>query len=206
MNREALSNRTGNLSHSLGVADLGSKEAVISILTASFQNDPIVRWMYPEQDRYERFFREFLMCYGCDPFTHESGVYHANGLQGALTWLPSGVHPDPEELKRFFLRTVVPSRAVEAVKLFDTSGRHQPRYSHCCVAFVGVDPLYQGKGYGSALMSYACDLYDRVDEPAYIESSNPRNIPLYERFGFELLARTVVGDSPPLFAMLRGPR
>ena len=38
---------------------------------------------------------------------------------------------------------------------------------------------------------------------ACLESSNPKNIPLYERHGFELLGTIQVGASPPIFPMLR---
>ncbi len=47
---------------------------------------------------------------------------------------------------------------------------------------------------------------DRDRKPAYLESSNPKNIPLYERHGFELLGTIQVGNSPPIFPMLRKPR
>jgi hypothetical protein len=44
---------------------------------------------------------------------------------------------------------------------------------------------------------------DETGLPAYLESSNPRNIPLYERFGFELLGVIQGGDFPPITPMLR---
>ena len=47
---------------------------------------------------------------------------------------------------------------------------------------------------------------DRDKKLAYLESTNPRNIPLYERHGFELLGTIQVGKSPPIFPMLRKPR
>ncbi|WP_321800245.1 GNAT family N-acetyltransferase [Burkholderia sp. BCC1988] len=183
-----------------------SAEAVTAILASSFFDDPIVRWMYPEPERYEREFANFVMCYGSDPFTRGSGAYHVDSHQGAFTWLPSGVHPDPDELECFFLDSVLPSRGSNALKLFEMSGRHQPSYPHCYMTLLGIDSRYRGRGFGSALMSYACELCDSKDEAAYLECSNPKNIPLYERFGFELLGRTEIDDSPPLFAMLRVPR
>ena len=47
-----------------------------------------------------------------------------------------------------------------------------------------------------------------VDEdgtPAYLESSNPVNISLYQRHGFEVLGTIQVGTSPPITPMLRQP-
>jgi hypothetical protein len=41
---------------------------------------------------------------------------------------------------------------------------------------------------------------------AYLESTNPKNIPLYERHGFEVLGTIQVGTSPAVCPMLRRPR
>jgi ribosomal protein S18 acetylase RimI-like enzyme len=71
---------------------------------------------------------------------------------------------------------------------------------------IGVDPTCQGMGYGSALLAYALEVCDRDHLPAYLESSNPRNIPLYERFGFEVQGEIQVATSPPIAPMLRAAR
>ena len=57
-------------------------------------------------------------------------------------------------------------------------GSRQP---HWYLPLIGVDPLHQSKGWGTALLQYALDQVDREHLPAYLESSNPRNIPLYQR-------------------------
>ncbi len=54
-------------------------------------------------------------------------------------------------------------------------------------------------------MEYALARCDRDHAPAYLESSNPRNIPFYRRYGFEPLGAIQVGSSPTLVPMLRGP-
>ena len=54
-------------------------------------------------------------------------------------------------------------------------------------------------------MQHALAACDRDGTCAYLESTNPRNIPLYQRHGFELLGTIQVGMSPPIFPMLREP-
>jgi ribosomal protein S18 acetylase RimI-like enzyme len=54
-------------------------------------------------------------------------------------------------------------------------------------------------------MAYALAWCDRDHVPAYLESSNPRNISFYERHGFESLGAIQVGSSPTVVPMLRGP-
>jgi GNAT superfamily N-acetyltransferase len=69
-----------------------------------------------------------------------------------------------------------------------------------------VESAHQGQGWGAALMQHALARCDRENLPAYLESSNPRNVPFYERLGFKLLGTIQVGSSPPIFPMLRRPR
>ena len=85
-------------------------------------------------------------------------------------------------------------------------GRYHPSEPHWYLPLMGVDPFHQGRGLGSALMQHALVPCDRDHALAYLESTNPKNIPLYERHGFELLGTIQVGTSPPIFPMLRKPR
>jgi hypothetical protein len=55
-------------------------------------------------------------------------------------------------------------------------------------------------------MKHALIQCDRAKKLAYLESSNPKNITLYERHGFELLGTIQVEASPPIFPMLRKPQ
>jgi ribosomal protein S18 acetylase RimI-like enzyme len=62
------------------------------------------------------------------------------------------------------------------------------------------------RGLGGALMRYAIERCDADKMLAYLESSNPRNIPLYERHGFEVMGEIKVGAGPTVTPMLRRPR
>ena len=84
--------------------------------------------------------------------------------------------------------------------------KYHPHEPHWYLPLIGVDPAHQGKGHGDALMSYALDRCDRERVPAYLESTNPRNISLYRRHGFEPLGTIQAGSSPTLVPMVRRPR
>ena len=71
---------------------------------------------------------------------------------------------------------------------------------------IGVEPSRQGSGVGSALLQHSLANCDADGLPAYLESSSPKNIPLYERFGFEQIGVIRAGDAPPMFPMLRKPQ
>jgi ribosomal protein S18 acetylase RimI-like enzyme len=70
---------------------------------------------------------------------------------------------------------------------------------------IGVTPGFQGKGHGGALLSFALQRFDREGHVAYLESSNPRNISLYKRHGFEEMGVIQAGSSPTLVPMVRRP-
>lgn len=81
-----------------------------------------------------------------------------------------------------------------------------PEEPHWYLAMIGVDPSRQGRGLGSALLKAALRVVDEAGAPAYLESSNPRNTPLYERFGFQVMGKVAPGDFPGLEPMWRPAR
>lgn len=65
----------------------------------------------------------------------------------------------------------------------------------------------QSKGVGSAVIRDMLDRCDTEGMPAYLESSNPRNVPFYARHGFEKTGEIVVGkEARTVTAMWREPR
>jgi ribosomal protein S18 acetylase RimI-like enzyme len=125
---------------------------------------------------------------------------------GAALWLPPEVHPDEDMLITLLQRTGSAQVQKDGLAVIEQMGRHHPREPHWYLPLIGVDPSHQGKGYGSALLQHALISCDRNHTLAYLESSNPKNISLYEQHGFTLLGTIQVGTSPPLFPMLRKPQ
>jgi ribosomal protein S18 acetylase RimI-like enzyme len=84
---------------------------------------------------------------------------------------------------------------------------NHPAAPHYYLPFVGVEPEWQGRGLGTALMRPVLDRCDDEKLAAYLEASSPRNRALYERHGFEVTEEFSLGTgSPPLWRMWRDPR
>jgi ribosomal protein S18 acetylase RimI-like enzyme len=185
-------------------AKSGDERRVIDTIVLAFSTDPAARWMYPEPERYLGYFPEFVQAFGGRAFNY--GTAHlTDDARGASMWLPPGVSPNEEAVIDLIQRTV-PERDQEPLfAIFDQMGRYHPDQPHWHLPLIGVDPTQQRKGYGSVLLEHVLRLCDEDSTPAYLESSNPANIPLYQRHGFEVLGTIQVGTSPPITPMLRQP-
>jgi GNAT superfamily N-acetyltransferase len=72
---------------------------------------------------------------------------------------------------------------------------------------LATEKEHQGKGLGSALLAHMLARCDDDGLPAYLESSNPRNIPFYARHGFAEREAIRFGDTGPVITpMWRDPR
>jgi ribosomal protein S18 acetylase RimI-like enzyme len=181
------------------------ESAAIAVVVLAFSTDPAARWTWPDPQQYLLHFPSFVKAFGGKAFAHGSACF-VDGYAGAALWLPPEVHPDDDLLMSLLKRTGSASAQEDGPAVFEQMGRYHPQEPHWYLPFIGVDPFQQGKGHGSALMQHSLIPCDRDRTLAYLESSNPKNIPLYEKHGFELLGTIQVGTSPPIFPMLRKPR
>jgi GNAT superfamily N-acetyltransferase len=116
------------------------------------------------------------------------------------------VTPDAERLAALTEEHGPKDRQHEMTQIFEQMERYHPSDPCWYLPLIGVDPAHQGRGCGSALLQYALARCDRDGIPAYLESSNPRNISLYLRHGFEIMGHIQAGSSPTMVPMLRRPR
>ena len=178
---------------------------VVAVVVLAFSGDPAARWTWPDPRQYLTHFPSFVKALGGKAFAH-GGAHCLDGNAGAALWLPPGIQPDEDAVIELLQRTGSASVQQDLAGVFEQMGRCHPQEPHWYLPFIGVDPARQGRGLGGVLMKHALATCDRDRAPAYLESSNPMNIPLYERHGFELLGTIQVGTSPPIFPMLRRPR
>jgi ribosomal protein S18 acetylase RimI-like enzyme len=116
------------------------------------------------------------------------------------------VSPDEDLLSEIVQTTVSPSIRDDVFAVFEQMANYHPTQPHWHLPLIAVDPAHQGKGLGDALMRHALQRCDCDHVPAFLESTNPRNITLYRRHGFEVLGTIQVGSSPRIVPMLRQPR
>jgi len=177
----------------------------IRAVVSAFSADPVARWFYPDAECYREYFPSFVKVFAGAAFEHGSADC-VEEYSGAAFWLPPGIHPDEKTVVALLQRTIPERDQAEVLALIEQMDSHHPAEPHWYLPMIGVVPDKQGNGYGSALLRHAVERCDSDDKLAYLESSSNKNIPLYERHGFEVLGTIQVGSSPPLFPMLRRPR
>jgi GNAT superfamily N-acetyltransferase len=180
-------------------------EATVACITAAFVTDPIARFCWPSVHAHLLYMPTFTRDFGGAGFEH--GTAHvSDDLCGAALWLPPGVHGNGAAVESLMRETTHPPHLDDLLGTMERMERFHPDEPHWYLPLIGVEPNAQGRGLGAALLRHALERFDREGALAYLESSNPRNIPLYERHGFEIVGEIRVGAAPVMTPMLRRPR
>jgi len=175
----------------------GDVPAVAACLADAFFEDPLWgHWTFPDEStRPARILRFMTFWAGCgvrNPWTRMT-----EQAGSVAVWLPPG---EPELTAgetvtfRQLLDDLFGARAPEFDALFDQfDALHPHDEPHYYLSWWGTRRDQAGKGLGTALMHDNLARIDAEHMPAYLESTNPVNLPRYEALGFE--ARGTLG--PP---------
>ena len=177
---------------------------IASILADAFTDDPVMSWMMGRPNPPETFFLELAR-----------GIYLRRGYghlaedSAATLWLPAGEAPhlpfaNELRLALSLLRHIGASGIGRARACGEIIGANHPAAPHYYLFAVGVRNGMKGKGLGGRLIREGLRRADKDRAIAYLENSNPKNTPLYQRFGFEAQSELPLPKgAPPLLAMLR---
>lgn len=177
----------------------------VSLQVMAFSADPAIRALWPEPSAYLRHFPDLVYGFGGGAFLHGTADV-TDAFFGGTLWLPPGVLPDGPALERLLMETVSEPRRSQFLAVLEQMEASHPSETHWHLAFIGVDPPHQHSGLGGILLSHTLARVDEQHVHAYLESSNPANVPFYRHHGFEVIREICVGDFPPVIPMVRLPR
>jgi GNAT superfamily N-acetyltransferase len=182
-------------------------------LGRAFHDDPVMTWMFPDsKSRAKTLPRLFATLMRYHHLATAASEVARNGTEigAAALWDPPGRwrHSRLEELRAMpAIIVTLRQRASTALQVVETMQRVHPEEPHWYLAIIGSDPSVRGGGYGHALMSSRLNRVDAEHAPAYLESSNPDNVPYYMRFGFEVTGEIQLPNGGPrMWPMWRAPR
>lgn len=181
-------------------------------LAAAFADDPVFGWLVPRdvprrEARLDAFFTSMARSY----LRRGKHVYLAGDGAGAALWSPPGSWELPASE---ILRESRPAFTAFGRNLLlalrsqlQVESKHPKTPVHWYLGYLGVAPTHQGQGLGAAMLREVTTGADADRVPAYLESSNERNLTLYRRHGFEVVEQfPLLGRGPTVWRMWREPQ
>jgi ribosomal protein S18 acetylase RimI-like enzyme len=192
-------------------ATLADAPRLAQALASAFQDDPVIAWIFPDEQRRRAVlpaFMEFRLRKLA--FPHDE-VWMTAGGDAAAVWLPPPgrwqlSHPQRLRLLPALVRFLGLRTASVLAGLERMEARHPHGPSHWYLFILGTEQTAQGQGLGSALLAQVLARLDADGMPAYLESSNERNLAWYGRHGFAITSEVAIPGGPRIWPMWREPR
>lgn len=186
----------------VSTASKADNQKVIDTLIMGFAADPLVRWFFPSAELYLKAAGSLFNAYGGIDVDSTLALVSEN-FEGVAVWHPPATHLDEDAVGDQITQYIAKDIIDDVFAVFEQVESYHPEGDIWYLPLIAVDPAHQGKGLGAALMKTALQKCDEDGLPAYLESSNQRNITLYQRHGFEIMGEIQRGSSPIVTPMLR---
>lgn len=184
----------------------GDKEKVLSTACLAFCADPFVRWIMPEGQSYLDKYRELIEIYCYEKSLQYSTTFMVERFAGTAIWLPPGVFGNEQKISDWISENVLPEKLETFEEVLDEMEKYNPKDNRSWyLAVLAVDPAFQRRGLGSTMMKHVNRILDEKGCQGFLETSNPKNISLYQRHGYEIMGEIKVGDCPIVTPMIRKP-
>jgi ribosomal protein S18 acetylase RimI-like enzyme len=187
------------------------------ILTDGFNNDPVFRYVTPEEARSKAIALRWL----CEKFLHSVSpyqhIYTTDGtLKGVAAWVPpehshNDLLPlsDAElaQLKQNLGSSHKIERFISVFSTFEARHRQDVPHPHWYLYALAVSSAYQRQGIGGSLIQPILQQADKDGVPCYLFTSTESAVRFYQRHGFEVtwMGETLI-DSPYIWTMKREPK
>jgi ribosomal protein S18 acetylase RimI-like enzyme len=182
-----------------------------AIYSAAFLNDPMFAFMLPNKSKRERALKLFFKatvkysmicdeCYGISSPTEGVAIWNRPGKRKISIWgfIQSGF------LKLIFTPFIF--SLVKSLRLFLKTAKMHKKYTsdpHYYLALLAVHPNSQGKGLAGKLLRPILKNCDEMNVGVYLETMNPKNVPMYEHFGFKVMEELFVQNGLSVWALFR---
>lgn len=196
------------------VATSADGPAVRTLFARAYVDDPLLRWIFPDDaTRLEAtaawlgvYVERYLRTGGAA--SERARVTEAGGgLTGAALWRwPDDAFPGGELPTTVGLLTALvgPAHAAAVGAAMAAESGARPTGPHAILHFLAVDAAHRGWGNARRLVDDGVARAQADGLPVLLETTNPVNVPIYERLGFAVHAEVTLGDDGPrLWVMTR---
>lgn len=180
---------------------------VVRLFAEAFATDPMITWPLPPAaplDDVVTLFSIILRdAYG--PMNTITVVADQR-VDGAAVWLP------PDQVTRFDeveaatrpkIAALTDDGGARYAVLWDWLGGHLPNEPCWFLDILAVRQGARGHGIASALVRHGVARAHAAGQPAFLETGNPANVPMYEHLGFRVVEESDAPDGGPRIWFLR---
>jgi ribosomal protein S18 acetylase RimI-like enzyme len=193
------------------------RDRALATVLAAFGTDPLLRWVWPGQERYDgcaaTFFGLLLdlrieagEVWVAEPAGPEDSEDSAGAAIGSVAmWDPPGGLYLPAAGERWAEVYAGFTPAERAAWAFydDALGVPATAGAHWFLGVLATDPARQGTGLGRAVTAPMLAAADRARLPAYLETASDTNVAIYRRLGFEVAREVDLPDGGPRCWLMR---
>jgi GNAT superfamily N-acetyltransferase len=184
-------------------------KAICATLVDAFFDDPVWSWAF---DNLEQRRTQYLAWFGIavDQGLDYQTVWATTGLEAVAVWVPPGqpeLNADRASQLEELLRELCGSQADLIFEIFAILEKNVPEEPMHYLSLLATATQHRGRRFGMNLLQSRLAELDRLDEPAYLESSNPANHRRYQRVGFEpVRLLSLPHRGPEILTMWREPQ
>ncbi len=174
--------------------------AATEMLTRAFLHDPLLGAIFANKMEKEKL-AYYLFQYDLGYCFRYGEVYATSAdMEGIAAWLAPGCYPRtlwnlirsvPLSVTFGLIRSGG-SRMKFVGEYIDSMHMRLAPFKHWYLCILGVDPLFQGKGYAGKLVRAMLDRIDEEGLPCYLETMTEKTTRLYEHFGFEIIEKSAI--------------
>ncbi|HYV17937.1 MAG TPA: GNAT family N-acetyltransferase [Verrucomicrobiae bacterium] len=184
-------------------------DAMVTTLARAFADDPVWGgWGFPDRARALEQRRVFFGLW-VEMSLRDGWLLVTGGCEAVASWFHPGAGDDtPQDAARF--RALAHQHLGAGAPLFLQGcalierNRRADEPFHF-LSLLGTHDAHRGRALGGTLLDASLAIVDRDGRPAYLDSTNPANIPFYERRGFRRTGSYRLPDGPVIEPMWRRP-
>lgn len=187
-------------------AQASDKQALAKVLKRAFADDPVMRWILPSQDDYERISAPFFELI-LNQSLSSGSCFTVSGRTGVSLWEAPDYAPTlVSQLSSFFkMAWLLRGNLARGFQLQVLMESYRPRKPFWHLTYIATDPDHQGKGIGASLLEPITRISSQQSLPIYLECSNRDNLSFYRAHQFRLVDEITYPDGPTIWPMLYEP-
>jgi ribosomal protein S18 acetylase RimI-like enzyme len=179
-------------------------QLVARVCTEGFADDPVMTWVFQDVATRQSGMAMAFTGLAHSYFAPGSAVHVVDDACVTLWRTPA--HEEPPGVGEPGPSPFPPDVNERFRILGEIMQATHPHEPHWYLNVISTLPSHRGQGLGARALEPVLAVCDAEGMPAYLESSNPRNMSLYRRHGFEQVGELPLPDGPALYPMWRTPR